>query len=65
MSKKYKRRSRRDAGTTSGGSSSRAASSSQSVFDPDYTYIIKDLRRIGLIAGSYIVILVILAFILK
>jgi hypothetical protein len=33
-------------------------------FNPDYTYVAKDLRRIGILAGTFIVILVALAFIL-
>jgi hypothetical protein len=32
-------------------------------FNPDYTYVIKDLRRIGILAGTFLVILVILSFI--
>lgn len=34
-------------------------------FDPDYTYIVKDLRRIGILAGSFFTILVILSFVLR
>ena len=34
-------------------------------FDPDYTHVIKDLKRIGILAGSFIVLLVILSFILN
>jgi hypothetical protein len=34
-------------------------------FNPDYTYVIKDLRRIGALAGSFLVILVILSFFLR
>ncbi len=33
-------------------------------FNPDYTYIKRDLGRIGILAGAFFVILVILAFIL-
>ncbi|MGA2112311.1 MAG: hypothetical protein ABSG98_09225 [Anaerolineales bacterium] len=33
-------------------------------FHPDYQYIRKDLRRIGLIAGTFIVVMVILTFFL-
>ena len=33
-------------------------------FNPDYTYIRRDLRRIGLLAGSFFVILVALSFFL-
>jgi small neutral amino acid transporter SnatA (MarC family) len=31
-------------------------------FDPDYTYVAKDLRRIGILAISFVVVLIILSF---
>lgn len=31
-------------------------------FTPDYTYVIQDLRRIGILAGSFIAIYIILSF---
>ena len=31
----------------------------------DYSHIIKDLKRIGVLAGSFIVILIVLSFFLK
>ncbi|MGE5071903.1 MAG: hypothetical protein ACM3MF_00610 [Anaerolineae bacterium] len=34
-------------------------------FNPDYTYIKRDLRRIGTLAGGFFVVLVALAFILR
>ena len=34
-------------------------------FNPDYTYIRRDLRRIGTLAGTFFVILVVLAFFLR
>jgi hypothetical protein len=34
------------------------------VFNPDYSYVIKDLKRIGIIAGSLLVILIGLSFFL-
>jgi hypothetical protein len=34
-------------------------------FNPDYSYVVKDLRRIGILAGSFIVILIILSIILN
>ena len=34
-------------------------------FRPDYTFVVKDLRRIGLLAGSLILALIILSFFLK
>ncbi len=33
-------------------------------FKPDYSYIIKDLKRIGALAGSFLVILIALSFFL-
>ncbi len=45
----------------------RAVSSGRSFdrdFNPDYTPVINDLRRIGILAGSFIVVLVILSFFL-
>jgi len=36
-----------------------------SEFSPDYTAVIKDLKRIGTLAGTFFVILVILSFILR
>lgn len=34
-------------------------------FNPDYSNVKKDLRRIGILAGSFFVILIILSFILR
>ena len=42
----------------------RSTTSSSTEFNPDYTYVIRDLKRIGLLAGSFFVILVVLSFIL-
>jgi len=39
--------------------------SNTSEFNPDYSYIKKDLRRIGTLAAFFFVILIILTFILK
>jgi hypothetical protein len=33
-------------------------------FNPDYSYVIKDLKRIGILAGVFFGILIILSFIL-
>ncbi len=33
-------------------------------FNPDYSYVVKDLKKIGLLAVSFIAFLVILSFIL-
>ncbi len=34
-------------------------------FNPDYTYIKRDLSRIGVLAGTFVVILIVLSFFLK
>jgi hypothetical protein len=33
-------------------------------FNPDYSYVVKDLKRIGTLAGTFFVILIALSFIL-
>ncbi len=33
-------------------------------FNPDYSYILKDLKRIATLAGSFLVILIVLSFFL-
>jgi hypothetical protein len=76
MSKKSKRQSRRTPAATSGAvvaaprPTGRASSISsekmtEKEFKPDYRLTIKDLRRIGLLAGSFFVILVVLSFFLR
>ncbi len=43
-----------------------ASSANRSIeFNPDYTYIKRDLGRIGVLAGSFFVILIVLSFFLK
>ena len=34
-------------------------------FNPDYSHIKKDLRRIALIAASFVVVMIVLSFVLK
>lgn len=34
-------------------------------FNPDYTYVKRDLRRIGTLAGFFITVLVVLSFFLR
>jgi len=46
---------RAEGGTPSGGSE----------FRPDYTFVVKDLKRIALLAGALILGLIILSFFLK
>ncbi len=47
--------SRASSGVTQGGRA----------FNPDYTYVVEDLKRIGALAGSFIVILIVLSFFLR
>jgi len=44
---------------------SMASPSSRTEFNPNYTYVKKDLARIGTLAGFFIVILVVLSFFLR
>jgi hypothetical protein len=39
--------------------------SGTSEFKPDYSYVKQDLKRIGILAGSFFVILVVLSFFLR
>jgi hypothetical protein len=41
-----------------------APSLGQRGFNPDYSYIVKDLKRIGILAAGFITILVVLSFFL-
>jgi hypothetical protein len=34
-------------------------------FNPDYTHVVNDLKRIGTLAASFLVILIILSFIIR
>jgi hypothetical protein len=34
-------------------------------FTPDYTYIKRDLKRIGMLAGSFFILLIVLSFIIR
>jgi hypothetical protein len=36
-----------------------------SEFNPDYSYVMQDLKKIGILAGSFITILVVLSFFLN
>jgi hypothetical protein len=40
-------------------------STARTEFNPDYSYVKKDLARIGTLAGFFIVVLVALSFILR
>ena len=73
MSKKYKRQARKEAVSpavtnevsTPAATTTRSSGTSSSAFNPDYAYVTKDLRRIALLAGTFISILVIMSFFLR
>ncbi len=71
MAKKSRSTSKRQTRATTSRSSQvavSAASSSRSLdrdFNPDYTPVIQDLKRIGTLAGMFFIVLVALSFILK
>ncbi len=65
MSKKKKRQVRQSPQTGDQNRKSVSTQSSRDDFNPDYSYVIKDLRRIGILAGTFLSILVILAFFLR
>lgn len=68
MPKKYKRNVSQSTRTADEPQAAPVTSSTrrgQAEFNPDYTYIIKDLKRIGVLAGSFFIILIVLSFILK
>jgi hypothetical protein len=43
----------------------RTITTSPAEFTPDYSFVISDLKRIGMLAGSFLVILIALSFFLK
>ena len=63
MSKKSKRQARKS--STPAAPVITTPSSRPYEFNPDYSYVIKDLRRIGTLAGTFIAILIILSFFLR
>jgi hypothetical protein len=64
MSKKTKSQIRRARISTSSSASQVSEVRKSAEFNPDYTYVTRDLRRIGILVGSFIAILVLLFFLL-
>jgi hypothetical protein len=65
MAKKTKRSIRRDVNPGMEKSTpDTLVGNRQTGFNPDYHNVIRDIRRVGLLAGSFIIILVILSFFL-
>jgi hypothetical protein len=66
MSKKARRTQRRETTQQSVGTPTVANGIRRSTeFNPDYSDTIKDLKRIGSLAGTFVAILVILSFFLR
>ena len=80
MAKKYKRNVSQSAARPTPANAAASASASTPVeksasspfsrrgvaeFNPNYDYVIKDLKRIGVLAGSFFVILIVLSFFLN
>ena len=63
MSRKKRRQARRSSSRTAKKTSSSEISYGNE-FNPDYSYVIKDLKRIGMLAGIFFIILIVLSFIL-
>ena len=65
MAKKSRRQIRRDANPGTEKSLTDAVAGNRPTgFNPDYHFVIRDIRRVGILAGSFIVILVALSFFL-
>ena len=65
MAKKTRRQIRRDINPVAEKSVPEALVGNRPTgFNPDYHIVIRDIRRVGILAGSFIVVLVTLAFFL-
>jgi hypothetical protein len=56
---------KRNKRTTTSVSMSPSSSSTRTEFNPDYSYVKRDLARIGTLAGFFVVVLVVLSFFLR
>jgi len=67
MSKRHKKKFRKMAAAQSSlpVAANRPLPSRSAEFNPDYSYVIKDLKRIGTLAAFFLTVLIILAFILR
>jgi hypothetical protein len=65
MAKKSKRPIRRDVNTIVENTASDSLTTNRPTgFNPDYQVVIRDIRRVGILAGSFIAVLIILVFFL-
>ncbi len=67
MSKKNQRKYRNkiEAAARNSAIANNPVASRSSEFNPDYSYVIKDLKRIGMLAAFFLTVLVVLSFILR
>ena len=66
MSKKHKKKFRNlPAATVKSPGPATSTFTRSNEFNPDYSYVIKDLKRIGILAVFFLTVLVVLAFILR
>ena len=67
MSKRHKKKFRKMAAASPilPAEANRTMPSHSAEFNPDYSYVIKDLKRIGTLAAFFLTVLIILAFILR
>ena len=73
MSKKTKKQARKVSGprpvstpvAAGNGAPVITSAKTETEFRPDYSQTIKDLRRIGILAGSFFMVLIVLAFFLR
>lgn len=65
MSKRRRRKPNLPASTLRRYGGQSAPKKGEADFDPDYSYVVQDLKRIGILAGSFIAALLILSLILN
>ncbi len=63
--KRQSRKSKRQRSTISATSGQRASRAAAEEFNPDYSQTIKDLKRIGILASTFFVVLVALSLFLR
>jgi len=65
MSKKSKRQSRKRSTSGVEATQGAVARTNEVDFSPDYSQTIKDLKRIGVLASTFFVVLIVLTFFLR
>jgi hypothetical protein len=65
MAKKNKRTVRTASTVSVASAASTSTANRAPEFNPDYTYIKRDLNRIGVLAGSFFALLIALSFFIK